>query len=95
MRYIFSVDKSLTSSDVNKIVKKIETTYPEGSEVVMTLAEKLREEGLKEGLEKGLEKGKLEVARNAIKEGMELDLIAKLTGLPKKEIEKIAAEMDN
>ncbi|WP_213997411.1 DUF4351 domain-containing protein, partial [Tepidanaerobacter syntrophicus] len=53
MRYIFSVDKSLTSSDVSKIVKKIETTYPEGSEVVMTLAEKLREEGLKEGLEKG------------------------------------------
>jgi predicted transposase/invertase (TIGR01784 family) len=58
---------------------------------LMTLAEKLREEGLKEGLEKG----KLEVARNAIKEGMELNLIAKLTGLPKKEIEKIAAEMDN
>ncbi len=57
MRYIFSVDKSLTSSDVSKIVKKIETTYPEGSEVVMTLAEKLREEGLKEGLEKGLEEG--------------------------------------
>ncbi|GAQ25683.1 Rpn family recombination-promoting nuclease/putative transposase [Tepidanaerobacter syntrophicus] len=57
MRYIFSVDKSLTSSDVSKIVKKIETTYPEGSEVVMTLAEKLREEGLKEGLKEGLEKG--------------------------------------
>ena len=57
MRYIFSADKSLTRSDVNEIIKKIETTYPEGSEVVMTLAEKLKEEGLKEGLEKGLEKG--------------------------------------
>ncbi|GLI51922.1 transposase [Tepidanaerobacter syntrophicus] len=57
MRYIFSVDKSLTSSDANEIIKRIETTYPEGSEVVMTLAEKLREEGLKEGLEKGLEEG--------------------------------------
>ncbi|GLI20233.1 hypothetical protein TSYNTROPHJE_20460 [Tepidanaerobacter syntrophicus] len=53
MRYIFSVDKSLTSSDANEIIKRIETTYPEGSEIVMTLAEKLREEGLKEGLEKG------------------------------------------
>ena len=53
MRYIFSADKSLTRSDVNEIIKKIETTYPEGSEVVMTLAEKLKEEGLKEGLERG------------------------------------------
>ena len=34
-----------------------ETTYPEGSEVVMTLAEKFREEGKEEGIMKGVEKG--------------------------------------
>jgi len=76
MRYIFSVDKSLTSSDVSKIVKKIETTYPEGSEVVMTLAEKLREEGLKEGLKEGLEKG----LEKGLEEGLEK---GKVTALAK------------
>jgi hypothetical protein len=33
-----------------KIIKKIETTYPEGIEAVMTLAEKLKEEGLKKSI---------------------------------------------
>ena len=64
----------------------------------MTLAQVFREEGKKEGIIKGIEVGaqrnKLEVARNAIKEGMELGLIARLTGLSKKEIEAIAKEMD-
>jgi len=77
----------------------------------MTLAEILREEGknegriqgLKEGLEQGLEKGMevgaknraLEVARKAVHEGVELPLIAKLTGLTKKEVEKLAKELNN
>ena len=73
----------------------------------MTLAEILREEGknegriqgIKEGLEQGLEIGAknraLEVARKAVHEGVELPLIAKLTGLTKKEVEKLAKEMKN
>ena len=110
MRYIFNARADLTRADfnsVNSVVKKIETTYPEGSEVVMTLAEIFREEGKEEGILKGMEKGmekgievgakqgKIEVAKNAIREGMELGLIAKLTGLSKKEIEKIAKEIGN
>lgn len=48
--------------------RKIETTYPEGSEVIMTLAEKFREEGLMQGMEKGMEKGETKaLARTAIK----------------------------
>src|SRR5699024_10642308 len=70
------------------IAKRIGTIYPGGSEVVMTLAEQFREEGKKEGKAEG----KSEVVRNAVREGMELRLIEKLTGLSKKEIEKIAAE---
>ena len=107
MRYIFNARADLTRADFNSVVKKIETTYPEGSEVVMTLAEIFREEGKEEGILKGMEKGmekgievgakqgKIEVAKNAIREGMELGLISKLTGLSKKEIEKIAKEIGN
>ncbi len=64
MRYIFNARANLTETDVKEIIEKMEATYPEGSEVVMTLAEKLKEEGLKEGLEKGLEKGRREERLN-------------------------------
>lgn len=69
----------------------------------MTLADMYRREGKEEGIMKGMEKGlelgakqvKLAVVRNAIKEGMQVDVIAKLTGLSKEEIEKIAEETKN
>ncbi|MEN0648110.1 Rpn family recombination-promoting nuclease/putative transposase [Caldifermentibacillus hisashii] len=57
IRYVFSAAKYLTKDDMNKIRREIETTFPEGSEVTMTLADILREEGMKKGWEEGLEKG--------------------------------------
>lgn len=111
MRYIFSSRSDLTKNRYNEFIRKIETTYPEGSEKVMTLVQAFREEGKEEGLLKGMEKGiekgmekgleagakqgKLEVARNAIKEGVDIKLIARLTGLSKKEVEIMAKEMGN
>ncbi len=38
MRYIFSAAKNLTRGDVDEIVKEIENSYAEGSELVMTFA---------------------------------------------------------
>ena len=69
----------------------------------MTLAQVFREEGKEEGLMRGMERGievgvkqeKLEIARNALKEGMEIDLVVKFTKLSKKKIEAIAKEIDN
>jgi predicted transposase/invertase (TIGR01784 family) len=107
MRYIFNARADLTRADFNSVVKKIETTYPEGSEVVMTLAEIFRKEGKEEGILKGMEKGmekgievgakqgKIEVAKRLIKMGLSMEQIVDATGLPKKEIEKIAKEIGN
>ncbi len=47
------------------------------------------QENLKKGLEKGKKEEKIEIAKNSIKEGLPMELIVKLTGLTKKEIEKI------
>ncbi|CAM3183917.1 Rpn family recombination-promoting nuclease/putative transposase [Filibacter tadaridae] len=62
MRYVFSAGKSLTKRNINKMIRQIETTYPEGSEMTMTLAEMWmeegREEGMKIGMAKGMAKGK-------------------------------------
>ena len=52
-----------------------------------------REEGLKEGKEEGLKegekKGKIEIAKNMLKEGLDVNLISKLSGLSVKEIEEL------
>lgn len=71
IRYVFSAAKYLTKDDMNKIRREIETTFPEGSEVTMTLADILREEGMKKGWEEGLEKG--------IEKGIELGQVKALS----------------
>lgn len=53
-------DEEIKGKAINQIamtiMRDIFTTYPEGSEVVMTLAEKLRQEGMEKGIEKGEKK---------------------------------------
>jgi flagellar biosynthesis/type III secretory pathway protein FliH len=57
LRYVFNAVRDLTKKDMEQIARQIETTFPEGSEVAMTLADILREEGMQEGLEKGRQEG--------------------------------------
>ncbi|WP_425445849.1 hypothetical protein [Dethiothermospora halolimnae] len=57
MRYILNAGEKLTKEDANEIIEEIEATYPEGRKVVMTLAEKFREEGIIMGMEKGETRG--------------------------------------
>ncbi|MDF2937538.1 MAG: transposase [Paenibacillaceae bacterium] len=46
-------------------------------------------EGIEQGIEKGIEKGKLEVARQMIAERLDPALIAKVTGLPLEDINRM------
>jgi flagellar biosynthesis/type III secretory pathway protein FliH len=63
-----------------------ERLFPEGSEVAMTLADILREEGMQEGLEKGikegLEKGRQEGASQALAKTALQQLTEKFGTLP-------------
>ena len=59
----------------------------------MNIKERIKEEGRLEGIQKGrlegIQKGRLEVVRNMLDNKMDASLIAKVTGLPKKEIQKL------
>ncbi len=48
-----------------------------------------KKEGEKIGVEKGKKEGKIEMAKESLKEGLSIELISKLTGLSKEEIEKL------
>lgn len=103
MRYIFAVAQNLTKQDLTNIMKKIETTTPEGSDIVMTLAEILRQEGLEQGLKKGLEQGmeqgmeqaKIQTVQKLIQKGMDNLFIQEITQLPFEKIEQIRAALTN
>ena len=83
----------MPKEEYEKIVKEVERIYPQGSKVVVTIADMLRSEGMEKGLEQGLEQGinisKVEIAIKAIKKGMEIKEIADLTGLTEKEIRNL------
>ncbi len=81
MRYIFSAAKNLTKENVDELVRKIENTYTEGSELVMTLADILREEGKEEGIKA--------VALEMLKKGFTVELVAEITHMDVKEIRKL------
>lgn len=93
LTYIFSAGKYLTEKEVDKVIEKI----PEGSDVVMTLAEMYRKEGEMKGEKRGYEKGKKEgiqeVAKNLIIKGLSVKDIAEATGLDEEKIEKIQRDI--
>ena len=51
--------------------------------------QKDKKEGIKEGEKKGRQEEKIEMAKKSLEEGLSIELIVKLTGLSKEEIEKL------
>ena len=94
-----SQSEDIEPENIDEIVDTISNN--ELKEVVMTLEDKLiekgRKEGIKEGEERGIKKGEkrgekrkaIETAKKMKEEGLAVDLISKITGLSRKEIEKL------
>ena len=71
-----------------KVVRKIDEdkAREEGREQGIKIGESI---GEKRGEKRGKKEGKIETAKNMLKKGFEIDVIAELTGLKRKEIENI------
>ncbi len=81
-----SARKDLEYNDIYNTAKAIST---EGSEIVMTIAEKLINEGLEKGREEGLEK----TARSSLRKGLDLELIMEITGMDRKKLLELQKEI--
>ncbi|ABI67567.1 hypothetical protein Swol_0215 [Syntrophomonas wolfei subsp. wolfei str. Goettingen G311] len=55
----------------------------------------VEKKGEKNGVKKGEKRSKLEVARNALVEGIEPHIIVKITGLPMETIQELQAKQEN
>jgi predicted transposase/invertase (TIGR01784 family) len=73
--------------------KEILKVYRDNYSVMETAKKEARNEGREEGRQEGRQEGqieaKLKVAREMKKEGLSIDLIIKVTALPKEQIEKL------
>lgn len=86
IKYLLSISDNLTEKDLERIAGSISV---EGSELVMTVAEQLRQEGEQKGIKEGLKI----TAKKAIIKGYSVEDIMDLTGLTEKEIEEVRKEM--
>ncbi|GAE95255.1 hypothetical protein JCM21714_4474 [Gracilibacillus boraciitolerans JCM 21714] len=57
MRYLLYAANTLTETDIHDIIDHVEKTFPEGSDIVMTLAERLEQKGKEEGIKEGKREG--------------------------------------
>ena len=48
-----------------------------------------KHEGKREGKREGILEGKMEIAKEMLSEGFEIEIIARITGISKQEIEKL------
>lgn len=87
IRYMLEIRDDLPEEELQKIAGE---TVPEGSEFVMTVAERLRQEGK----QNGIEEEKRNLAKNLLLMGDPIAKIAMVTGLTEKEIDEIKKDID-
>lgn len=78
LKYIELTNKELSEEDIMEEINKLEG---KGGSVTMSILQK-REE-------KGRQERNIEIAKNLLKEGIDISLVAKTTGLSKAEVEKL------
>lgn len=91
LRYLTRSARDLTKEELEETVTRV--FEEQGGDIMSTIAEKWIEEGVKIGVEKGMEKAKLETARELVKNGVDIDVIARSTGLSRGEIEELAEKV--
>ena len=95
--FYYVLEKAPTDNTEEVVSKFKELVTEEQQEQVMTVADRLREEGKLEGIEQGIVRGleegkiegKLEIAKNLLTKNLDEILIAETTGLTLAEIKKL------
>ena len=86
VEYLLNCPISLTQQELENIVY---STFSENirGDIMLTIADKLRNEGKIKGKKEGKKEGKIETALNMLKKGFDFNLIKEITGLPDKDLQ--------
>lgn len=85
--YYSAVNKNLTEEDIKS---KIQELGGKGEKIMTILQERKQQ-----GIEEGIELGKIEMIKDLIRAGAEIELIVKTSKLSREEVEKIKREMED
>lgn len=73
------------ASRFSDFIREVAERSPHHKERLMTIAERLRQEGMQQGIQKGLYKGKqeeaLRIARMMLEKGLDRDMVLAITGI--------------
>jgi len=75
--------------DREQMEKLLEKNRIDGGDIMLTLAETLRNEGRKIGIDEGKKEASIKIARELLNDGFSLENIKKYTGLTEKEIKAL------
>lgn len=89
--YFSAANKNLTEKDIKKMIQNLGGK----GEKIMTILQERKQQGIEEGIELGRQEAKIEMVKDLIREGAEIELIAKTSKLTRKQVEEIKAEMNN
>jgi len=99
---IDTVTYIVSTRDISQknLEKMLEESKMSGGEIMPTLAQRWLEEGKelgiklgeKSGIARGQKQGKIETAKEALKQGIPIEMVAKITNLPIKEIKALSKE---
>jgi predicted transposase/invertase (TIGR01784 family) len=78
--------KEFLEQNSRRVVNMVKTQWNLKDEIKWN-----RKEGREEGFEEGIEKGRVEIARNALMNGLSIDLIHTITGLDTDAIKNLGA----
>ena len=92
IRYILAAKENMDVEDLKKLSNKISSKR---GEEIMTIAEKLKQEGIEEGIEKGKRKRDIEIAKKMLSKGIDIPDIIEITDLDKNKIEEIKMNIEH
>ena len=90
VRYIMNAREGIDEKELAKIVSEVSSKR---GEAVMTIAEKLKKEGIKEGIKEGRKEEKIDIVRNMLKVGMKIEQIVKVTNMEEEKIRLLKEEI--
>ena len=98
IQYLLSVGGSIKLKKIKQLKQFIDEISREMGDKFMTIAEQLQEVGFKKGIEKGIEKGRMDekyqVAVEALKNGIPLSSVVKITKLTTQQVMSIQASLE-
>jgi predicted transposase/invertase (TIGR01784 family) len=101
LRYLFNRPGEFNKEELHEQVTSI---LEEGGDIMQTIAQQLREEGIKIGeknmqtiaqqlKKEGKKEEKLNIARELVKNGVDINIISRSTGLPLEKLEELASKV--